>query len=525
MKIPLIVKPFIDSQEQKLEIWLNGHVTYINTPFNPYFYSSYLLKLDFLGNQVSHTGINKILFSTMQSQDIYKYSFKNTKLLYQYKEEDSIESDISFSNRILIDQPDFFTKYPNENPIKVLFFDIETDTTGMFPTPERNAIIAIGVKCGNRKAIFMSKTYNDDKEILNKFFDFIRETDPDIITHYNGDSFDIPYIMERMKINQIPLNRWSRNNTNISQYKNNTNIGGRLSFDLYKETQKDQTLFGIKNHKMKTVAKWFKLPNIEEVDYSKMRELVNTHELQKYLISDIKITEFLFKVYFKNVQMLAEMYNIPLNLMMSSSASFLPNIIHGRAFQKLNIVSDGNNADRHPIYIKKKQGALTNTYAPGLYLNKIYKVDFASQYPNIIRNFNLSPETTRIVRYDPISEYKFDISNPKKYIFSVPDKIAQKNIIIEIDNSKVGFLSKFISEILDERSMLKRDMKTLDKDSSKYSYFNTRQNALKIVANIISGYHGQEYALYGDLSVYCAITGLGRHFVQLAMNGIKELSQ
>ncbi len=528
MKIPLIAKPFIDSQEQKLEIWLNGRVTYINAPFNPYFYSSYLLKLDFLGNQVSHTGINKILFSTMQSQDIYKYSFKNTKLLYQYKEEDSIESDISFSNRILIDQPDFFTKYPNENPIKVLFFDIETDTIGMFPTPERNAIIAIGAKCGDRKAIFMSETYDNDKIILNKFFDFIRETDPDIITHYNGDSFDIPYIIERMKINKIPLNRWSRDNSNISQYKNNTNIGGRLSFDLYKETQKDQTLYGIKDHKMKTVAKFLninKMLNIEEVDYSKMRELVNTPELKKYLISDIKITEFLFKVYFKNVQMLAEMYNIPLNLMMGSSASFLPNIIHGRAFQKLNIVSDGNNGDRHPLYIKKKSGAITNTYNPGLYLNKIYKVDFISMYPNIIRTFNLSPETTRIVRYDPINEYKFDISNPKKYIFSVPDEIANKNIIIEIDMSKVGFLSKFISDILNERFIIKKRMKEIKKDTTEYEYLHVRQNALKIVANATTGYEGQEYALYGDLSVYCAITGFGRYFLQLAIGNIKELSQ
>ncbi len=525
MNIPLLVKPFIDkySQEQRIEIWLNGCMIIINTPFNPYFYSSYPLKLDFLKEQMKHEVINKTLFSTRQLQDIYKYSFKNTRLLTQCREEDSIESDILFTDRILIDQPDFFTKFPNTNPIKPIFFDIEVDTTGMFPTPDRNAIIAIGVKCENRKAIFMSEKYNDDKFILNKFFDFIKETDPDIMVHYNGDSFDIPYIIERMKINKIPLNRWSRNSTDIHPFKNTINIGGRLSFDLYKEAQHDQTLYGIKDHKMKTLAKWFNLSNIKEVDYSKMREMVNTSELKKYLISDIEITEFLFNVYFKNIQMLAEMNNVPLNLMMNAPASFLSNIIHGRAFQKLNIVSDKNNAERHPLYIKKKQGAITDTYNPGLYLNGIYKVDFASQYPNAVRTFNLSPETVRIIRYDSFTgKYHFDISNSKICILSIPDEIAQKNIIIEIDMSKRGFLSQFISDVLDERFAIKKEMKTLDKNSTKYSYFNTRQNALKIVANIITGYHGQEYARFGDLGVYCAITGLGRWYIKLAMDGIKN---
>jgi len=529
MKIPLIVKPIIDrtSQEQMMEIWSNGRMITIDAPFNPYFYSLYSLKLDFLKPQMENEVVNKILFSTMNSQDIYKYSFKNTRLLSQYREDDSIESDILFTDRILIDRPDLFTKYPNDNPLKVLFFDIECDTTGMFPIPERNAIIAIGCKCDDKKAIYMAETYDNDKVILNKFFDFIKETDPDIIVHYNGDSFDIPYCIERMKINHIPLNRWSRNNSNIHQFKNTINIGGRLSFDLYKEAQHDQTIFGIKNLKMKTLAKWIdkdKKLDVKEVEYSEMRKMVNTPKLREYLISDIEITEFLFKVYYKNVQMLAEMNNIPLNLMMGASASFLPTIIHGRKFQKLNIVSDKNNDERHPVYIKKKQGALTNTYNPGIYLDGIYKVDFASQYPNICRTFNISPETVRIIRYDSFtSNYNFDISNPKKYICSIPDEVANKNIIIEIDMEKRGFLSQFMDDVLTERFAIKKRMKEIKKDSSEYEYLHIRQNALKVIANIQTGYEGLEFARFGDLGCYSLITAMGRYYIKLAMKNISNV--
>ena len=526
MNIPLIVKPIIDkfSQNQKLEIWSNGHPSWVDAPFNPYFYSEYKLKLDFLKPQTEDSIVSKILYSNRQLTNLYKYSFNNTKFINQYREEDSIESDILYTDRVCIDQPDFFTNFPNENPLKTLFFDIEVDTIGMFPTPDRNAIIAIGCKCGERKAIFMSETYNDDKIILNKFFDFIKETDPDIISHYNGNSFDIPYVIERMKVNHIPLNRWSRNKSPIHPFKNTISIGGRLSFDLYHEAQRDQTLSGIKNLKMKTLARWLDkektLGEVIEVPYSEMRDMVNTTKLREYLISDINITEFLFKVYFKNVQMLAEMNKIPLNLMMGSSASFLPNIIHGREFQKLNIVADKTNGQRHPKYIKNKQGALVDTFAPGLYLNTIYKVDFSSQYPRAAQNFNASPETVRILRYDIFSDYKFDISNPDKYVFSIPDEKANKNIVLEINMTKRGFLAQFMDEVLTERFMIKKRMKDLDKNSTEYEYLHVRQNALKVVANVQTGYEGQEFARFGDLGTYCLITGMCRYYIKMAMAGI-----
>jgi DNA polymerase elongation subunit (family B) len=522
MNIPLLVKPFIDkyTKNQKLEIWYNGHVSYIDAPFNPYFYSLYKLKIN---SQFEEC--NKILFSNLQPTNLYKYSFQNTQIARQYQEEDSIEAKINYLNRILIDEQNFFIKYQNTESLKIMYFDIETDTTGMFPTPERNAIIAIGCKCGSRKRIFMSETYDNDKIILNKFFDFIKETDPDVITHYNGDLFDIPYIIERMKINHIPLNRWSRNNKDIHQYKNTINIGGRVSFDLYHEAQHDQTLYGIKNLKMKTLAKFLnidKILDIKEIEYSKMRELVNTTKLRDYLISDVEITEKLFNIYFKNVKILAEMNKIPLNLMIGASASFLPNIIHGRAFQRLNIVSDKINGERHLKYIKKKQGALVNTFNPGLYNHPIYKVDFASQYPRICQTFNFSPETVRIIRYDNYTgRYKFDISNPDKYIFNIPDETSNKNIIIAIDMTKRGFLSQFMENVLTERFDIKKRMKTLEKGSPEYEEFHVRQNALKIICNVQTGYHGQEFALFGDLGTYCAITGLGRYYLQLAMEGIK----
>jgi len=511
MKIPLIAIPIIKNGVQYVEIWQNSQQKLVLSPFQPYFYSTYKMQIPYKKEET----VTKKLFSTFKDTTLYKYSFPNTRYVSQYREDDSIEADIVFSDRILIDQPDFFTEFPNTDPLKILHFDIEVDTSSSFPKPEENAIIAIGCQIGDKKKLFVSKTYDDDEKIIRDFFRFLQKTDPDILSHYNGNKFDIPYLIKRMEINHIPTDLFSRKGK-ISTYRGAINIPGRISFDIYNEVTRDQTLYGIKNFQMKTVAEWLGFP-VMHINTTNMRELVDTQELREYLKSDIYITKFLFDTYFKNVLMLAEMYHIPLNLMVNASPSFLPRIIHGRAFQKLNMVADKTNAERHKKYIKKKQGALVDTFKPGLYNHPIYKVDYKSEYPNIVRTFNLSPETTRIIRYDTLTKnFTFDSSN-NKLILSIPDEVINKNIVIEIDMTKRGFLAEFIDNVLTERFQLKQQMKQT-KDDTLRNVLHVRQNALKVSANIQTGYEGQTHARFGSLDVYCAITGMGRYFMKLALN-------
>lgn len=538
MKVPLSVKTVVGrDNKQYIEVWTNGSKGVVKAPFDPYFYSSYEMKLS-----VKHDNeiLNKILLSSGRESKVFKYSFPNVRYVSQYRESDNFESDIVFTDRILIDESNFFLNYPNKNKLKVLFFDIETDSIGIFPTPERNAIIGIGCKCGDKKKLFISDTYDNDELILKKFFDFIRKTDPDILAHYNGNKFDIPYIIARMKKWGIPLNMWTRSGQEPYEFKDTIFIDGRVSFDIYNEVMRDQTLFGIKNHKMKTVAKWIdkqKKLDIKEIELSNMRSLVGTDTLKEYLKSDVLVTEFLFNVYFKNVLMLAEMLGIPLNLIVDSSPSFIPQIIHGRYFGKMNIISNGTNEVRNTHYISNKRGAIVDTYEPGLYKNKIYKIDYSSQYPRAVQTFNISPENVKILNYsdydDPCEydshKYKFDIKDKNNYIFYIPDIKAGKIITISVDMSKRGFLPKFMDDVLTERFEIKKRMKSIDKDSTEYGYLHVRQNALKIIANVQTGYEGQSYARFGSLACYNMITGMCRYYVMMAIDwcrnkGIKVIS-
>lgn len=98
--------------------------------------------------------------------------------------------------------------------IKILVIDIETayDSTG-FPTSDRaqQPILAIGCKVLGEKnpfIVFGTKTNtvenyysyiqcNDEEHLLRSFQSYWREVCPDIVTGWNIEGFDIPYIINR----------------------------------------------------------------------------------------------------------------------------------------------------------------------------------------------------------------------------------------------------------------------------------------------------------------------------------------
>jgi len=58
--------------------------------------------------------------------------------------------------------------------------------------------------------IFDKYTKGNDSEILNEFLIYYKSIDPDIIVTYNGNDFDLPYILQRMQKYKIDINQLGR---------------------------------------------------------------------------------------------------------------------------------------------------------------------------------------------------------------------------------------------------------------------------------------------------------------------------
>ena len=128
------------------------------------------------------------------------------------------------------------TEYPLENVCdisKSLFFDIET--TGF--SRQYCNIYLIGCMYYEDGVLmytqWLAENFNDEKNILTDFHNFIKRFDT--LIHFNGNSFDIPFIKERGE-----------------KYKLDFNFEAFKSIDLYKSVSKINHILKMENQKQKT---------------------------------------------------------------------------------------------------------------------------------------------------------------------------------------------------------------------------------------------------------------------------------
>ena len=103
-------------------------------------------------------------------------------------------------------------------PLRILSFDIECmGRKGYFPEAEHDPVIQIAnvvTQQGSSKSIVRNvftfgscspivgagvHSYTTEQEMLAQWSKFVVEADPDIITGYNVQNFDLPYLLNRMK--------------------------------------------------------------------------------------------------------------------------------------------------------------------------------------------------------------------------------------------------------------------------------------------------------------------------------------
>jgi DNA polymerase elongation subunit (family B) len=86
-----------------------------------------------------------------------------------------------------------------------------------------------------------------------------------------------------------------------------------------------------------------------------------------------------------------------------------------------------------------------------------------------------------------------------------------------------GFVSRTVRELVERRRKVKAEMEGVDKTTEEYRLLDSRQSALKILANAIYGYYG--YAGSRWYSRVCAqsITAWGRYYIQKVIGKVEGM--
>lgn len=542
MKIPLIANAIIDEDTggQMLEIWTNGKKQIIQAPIEPYIITKKQLEFSTLNN-VKEEIIKCKFLSDLKSVRAFKYSFPNSNYIVQINKSLSkpgldrhqkvvssvTENHVPYMNRILIDMPDYFLRYANVDNLTVMFLDIETLREN-YIDKKKIISIAYGIYNGTEYEEIQSSQNTNEKELLEWFLQAVEKTDVDIICGYYHRGFDLPRIIDRCKANKLNYHRLGREkgvkyHVNRRFHETNVTIPGRVLYDLLDSVISDQTLFGLKNKKMKTICEHFGIEGSGWVKEQMDEQTANipTEILKAHNEDDIKRTIGLWKVYWNNVLTQSEMFNIPLNMVAEgASQTLISNLFLGRGLFHQGIMSDGSNRDRYPEIFNRTrekgdtsnyEAALVDIYQTGLF-KPLFKADFKSYYPNIMIAVNASPDTTKLIKLLPYKdEYKKEIKK-NAIIYYIPDKVIKKTCVIAVRTDKDGFLRKELSKIKKDRYILKEKSKTCSKE--EFDAIESMQYNYKVLMNIPSGKNGEKTARYGAIPVSILTVGIARKLIK-----------
>ncbi len=375
--------------------------------------------------------------------------------------------------------------------LKIFAFDCEMLAQFM-PDPEKDPIIAIAVKCGDYEEVL----HGEEREILKKFVSIIKELDPDVIVGYNQDSFDWPYIKKRAEKYGIKLDI-GRDRSEISFRGGRPKIVGRLDVDLYDIAMK---IPDVKIKTLKKVAEFLGTEiddDIEGKDIYKCWIKGEKDKVYKHALNDVRTTYRLALELLPMHYELSKMVKLPLD--------DVARLGRGKQVDYF-LLSEAKKIDEiapNPPEIEESyEGAFVLEPARGLHENVI-SLDFASMYPSIMVNFNISPDS--LVRGECENCY-------------IAPEVGHK-----FRKKPDGFFKKILKMLIEKRREIKKEMKKIDQNSEDYKLLDIKQQTLKVLTNSFYGYTGWNLARWYCRECAEATTAWGRHFIKKAVKIAEDM--
>jgi DNA polymerase elongation subunit (family B) len=501
------------------------------------------------------------------------------------------EIDIPMETRVLVDaykDLDEAPKYHN-----IVFMDIECEIGGALTTEYIKSapmkITSIAMYDVTLKKYYclvldekkqLKSATEENKEIipcdaefdlLSRFISLWQEADPTIVTGWNSEFFDIPYLYHRIcKV------------LGESEAKKLSPLGITSVRDFFnKKTQTDESVVNIagvnhldymllhKKYIMKQEPS-YKLGDIGEkyvklgkVEYEGSLDKLFKEDVNKFIEYNLRDVEILIKLdeklqFVALTVNLCHLCHVPYeNIYYSTSLNEGAILTY---LKRKDIVSPNKPTTYNPALKEGNEeyaGGYLKDPVPGLY-EWVSDLDFTSLYPSIIRNLNMGIETLigRIQNRDKYDN-QWGLGDLKKMDSDeeIPiEKVTQdkrvkltyikvKDMISMIENNKLiisanGTLfrrdkSSIVVEILndwfDKRKQYKDLMKKAYKSGDKTmgEHYNRLQHTFKIKLNDVYGVFAQNGWRYsdGNLFISKAITLTGQRLDQESINFVnKEIS-
>ena len=448
-------------------------------------------------------------------------------------------------------------KYPQDeikfdpSKIRLVTVDIETRSENGFPDVETadQEILLITIQDYNTKEIttwgqgpFKVKQdnvyyiqFNNERDLLNSFMDWWMQNTPDVVTGWNIQLFDIPFIAKRVdrvlgeKLAKR-LSPWGLVSQKEVYIKGRRqifyDIGGITQLD-YLDLYKKFTYTNQESYRLDHIA------NVElgqkKLDHSEFDTFKDfyTNGWQKFVEYNIIDVELVDRLEDK-------MKLIELALTMAYDAKVNYNdvfyqvrmwdtIIYNYLKKKGIVIPPKVSSNKDEKYA----GAYVKEPIPGVY-DWVVSFDLNSLYPHLIMQYNISPETLLDERHpttsvDKILGEQINFEMYKDYAVCANGAMFRKD--------KKGFLPELMDKMYGERVIFKKRMLKAKQEYEKtptdalkkeIARCNNIQMAKKISLNSAYGAIGNQYFRYYKLANAEAITLSGQVSIRWIENKMND---
>ncbi|MBT4446206.1 hypothetical protein HOA92_03745 [archaeon] len=407
---------------------------------------------------------------------------------------------------------------------KIMAIDIETYNEVMVIDMDKNPILMIAVYGKDEKGEIFRKvlTYkkfktkhkyieflDNEKAMLERCSEVINEFDPDFLSSYFGDGFDLPYIAKRSEKLGVPFNI-GKNDSGIiiPRFSRRSRVVGIPHIDIYKFVR---YIFGtswkLDSYSLDNVATELLGAQKNKVDLSKMAEDWNQNKgVEKYCeynLQDSKLTfEITERLYLALMEFCQTVQVLPDDIIRMRFSRLVEAYLLKRA-EEMNIInplkpSDDAIAARRAKHI---QGAFVFEPTPGIY-SDVVVFDFLSLYPTIIVSHNIGAET---------------VATKKPAKSGTAVKVPERDYWI--NKKPNSMMSTVLAEIIEMRVALKKERIKRIQKNQEVSLIESKLYSLKILANSFYGYFAFYGARWYSFTGADAITAFARDYIKKVISG------
>ena len=478
---------------------------------------------------------------------------------WEKDQSDLFESDVNPEIRVLVDN------YTDSDEVstnhRTMIFDIEVEVTEGFPDIQKaeNKITAIGFNNPLTDEYFcyvldvtnnlkldetrtsingdeIIKSFSDEYDLLNSFFMKYLEIKPTILTGWNVEFFDVPYLYNRAcnVVGQNVANVLSPiMNVQWSDFGNGKYKIAGVSILDYLQLYKKYTFSERSSYRLDNIGE-FEVGE-KKIEYEGTLNDLYENDIDKFVkynLQDVKLVKKLDdKLDFIEIARgIAHLGHIPYEDVFMSSRYLEGAILV--YLKKKNIVAPNKPPKPNTLDGGKFAGAYVQDPQKGKH-SWVFDLDITSMYPSCIMSLNISPETKigKLEGWNP-EEFirgedktytitnnkkelgKFTNTELKKYLENRSIGVATNGVMYRTDKDGLlpALLRKWFDERVEYRKLSKKFHEQGDKEQS--DYFDRRQYLQKIILNSLYGVLGLPVFRFYDLDNAEAVTYTGQSLIK-----------